>query len=121
MNAREKFLERLESLQNDPSFLTEQLILEINEAICRLMQEQGVSRAELARRIGVQRSYITRMLNGMPNLTLSTLVKIATALNGRVSFDVTQNHCIGEASDEGDAEPELKMEDTEAEAYALSA
>ncbi len=85
MNARERILEQLKRYEDDPAFLTERLVLEINEEICRVMDEQDMSRSELARRLGVSRQFITRLLNGNPNLTLLTLVKIATALGARIN------------------------------------
>ena len=44
------------------------------------MQEQGVSRSELAERLDVSRAYITKVLNGHGNMTLRTLVRLALAL-----------------------------------------
>ena len=80
------FDEQVEKYKNDPEFRVDALILKINEDLCRLMEEQQISRAELARRLGVHRQFITKLLNGMPNLTLLTLVKVATALNYHVNF-----------------------------------
>ena len=51
------------------------------------MDQEDVNRAELARRLGAKRQFITRVLNGTPNLTLLTLVKIATALNRQLKVD----------------------------------
>ena len=95
MDAHKWFDKRIEHLKTDPEFLSEQLILKLNEEICRVMEEQGISRAELARRLGVQRQFITKLLNGMPNLTLITLVKIATALGVQVEFKVVCSNRTG--------------------------
>lgn len=89
MTPQDKFQQHLASLMTKPSFLTEQLLLEINEEFCRIMDEQGISRSELAERIGVKRQFITRILNGNPNITLLTLVKVATALNAKIGFQLT--------------------------------
>ena len=89
MTPQEKFQQQLSALITNPSFLTEQLLLEINEQFCRIMDEQGISRSELADRIGVKRQFITRILNGNPNITLLTLVKVATALNAKIGFELT--------------------------------
>lgn len=72
--------------QNDPEYQLDSLIFDFNEEICRLMEEKGVSRAELARRIGVNRSYITRILNENANLTVETMVKIVTALGMKIDL-----------------------------------
>ena len=64
----------------DPDFILEGVLLAVNERICELMQEKKISRAELARRLGRSRAYVTRLLNGQPNVTLKTLTQIAVAL-----------------------------------------
>ena len=48
------------------------------------MEKQGVSRADLARRLGTSPAYITKLLRGTYNPTLETVAKIAIALNARV-------------------------------------
>ena len=45
-----------------------------------LMGEQGVSKAELARRVGKSRAYVTQSLAGDRNMTLCTLAGFADAL-----------------------------------------
>ena len=89
MTPQEMFQQQLATLMTKPSFMTEQLLLEINEQFCRIMNEQSISRSELADRIGVKRQFITRILNGNPNITLLTLVKVATALNAKIGFELT--------------------------------
>ena len=42
----------------------ERAILEVTELVCRLMDEQGVTRPELARRLGRTKGYIDRLLDG---------------------------------------------------------
>ena len=64
----------------DPEFVFEGVLLEVNERICEIMQQKQISRADLARRLGKSRAYVTRLLNGLPNLTLKTLTQIAIAL-----------------------------------------
>ena len=88
------------------------------------MDEQSISRAELARRLGVQRSFVTRMLNGMPNLTLSTLVKIVTALNAYVNFQFTQKHAMHHGSmpsEDWTAVPVLPIHEETVNDYAIAA
>lgn len=68
----------------DPEYLRELLLWDLTEQIAVAMEEQGVSRADLAQRLGVSRQYVTKVLNGMPNLTLRTMVEIAAALGRQV-------------------------------------
>ena len=64
----------------DPDFILEGVLIEVTERICGLMQQKRISRAELARRVGKSRAYITRLLNGPRNLTLRTVTQLAIAL-----------------------------------------
>ncbi len=70
----------LEEFREDPEFLTEGLLLEVNETICELMGKKGVTRAELARRLDWPRSAVTKMLQGNHNISLGRLMKVALVL-----------------------------------------
>lgn len=63
-------------------------ILEFTMDLGRLMDEQGVSRAELARRLGTSRAYVTKLLGGNANFTLETMTKVAMALGGAVHVHI---------------------------------
>lgn len=69
-------------------------VIEFTEDLCRLMKEKKVSRAELARRIGSSRAYITRLLGGGANFTLHTMVKLAMALDGAVHIHISDKRAI---------------------------
>ncbi|MDD3580264.1 MAG: helix-turn-helix transcriptional regulator [Desulfobacca sp.] len=58
----------------------EDLIMEVTETLCKLMQEKGVSRTELAARLGKSKGFISQVLNGGRNLTLRTIADIAEVL-----------------------------------------
>jgi transcriptional regulator with XRE-family HTH domain len=53
-----------------------------------LMDRQGVSKAELARRVGKSRAYVTQSLGGDRNMTLGTLASFADALNADAVVDL---------------------------------
>jgi transcriptional regulator with XRE-family HTH domain len=55
-------------------------ILEFTESLVREMERQGVTRSELARRIGATPAYVTKILRGKANFTLETMVRLARAL-----------------------------------------
>lgn len=69
-------------------------IVEFTEDICRLMDEQKVSRAELARRLGTSRAYVTKLLGGDANFTLLTMVKVAMALGAAVHVHVADRNAV---------------------------
>lgn len=82
------FTERYEKRKNDPEFILEGIILELTVQICREMEKQNINRAELARRLGKSRAYVTRMLDGNTNFTLQSLVKIASALGSDIEVNI---------------------------------
>ena len=69
-------------------YWVEAAIIEFTMDIDRLMDEQGVSRAELARRLGTSRAYVTKLLGGNANFTLETMTKVAMALGGAVHVHI---------------------------------
>ena len=78
--------QRIDDLNDSPELMLEELILDITGEICDTMDAQGVSRSELARRIGVKPPHVTRILQGEDNFTLKTLTRIAYSLNRAVRF-----------------------------------
>ena len=66
--------------QRMPEYWEEGAILDFTEALYIAMEEQGVTRAELARRLGTSQTYITRVLGGHANFTLKSMSKLALAL-----------------------------------------
>jgi transcriptional regulator with XRE-family HTH domain len=67
-------------------FAMESLAAEASELIARLMAEQNLSKADLARKLGKTRSWITQLLSGKTNMTVCTLAEIANALNAEVKL-----------------------------------
>ena len=77
--------EKIERYKDTFDFKLENLILDITEEVCRAMEEKGIGRAELAEKMGVSRAFISKLLNGTPNLTIKTLMKIAVVLDREMS------------------------------------
>ncbi len=76
----------LQEFEKHPDFIYEQVLFDMNELICQRMVECGVSRSQLAERMGVNKGYISRILNGPANLTLKTVVNVLHALGARPRF-----------------------------------
>jgi plasmid maintenance system antidote protein VapI len=53
---------------------------EFTEKTVRRMQALGVTRTELAERLGKKQSHITKLLGGSNNFTIETMVQISEAL-----------------------------------------
>jgi transcriptional regulator with XRE-family HTH domain len=68
------------------SLLVTQLMNEINWH----MRERGLTRADLASRMGVSPGRISQVLSGGENLTLRTIASLATALDVRFEMDLRQ-------------------------------
>lgn len=64
----------------------EVLITEVTEAIWRAMEEAGVTKAELAKRMEATKGHVSQVLNGSRNMTLRTLADICFALNRKPSL-----------------------------------
>ncbi len=72
--------QKLEAARNTFEYRLEKTLLEVAEQVCKLIESQGVTRSELAQRLAVTPAYITKLLNGNPNLTIESLLKLSDAL-----------------------------------------
>lgn len=60
----------------------ESFILDAQMTVQRILNERGITQAELARRMGVGESYVSQMLgDSAKNLTLRTVARVMTALD----------------------------------------
>jgi len=64
--------------------------LEFADQVNCSMEEQGITRAELARRIGTTPAYVTQVLRGDVNFTLATMVKLADAVGADLAMRLIQ-------------------------------
>jgi antitoxin component HigA of HigAB toxin-antitoxin module len=80
----------LEEYLEDPEFAKllaqEELILEVTETLCELLEKEKISRKELAERLGKSKGFISQLLNGGRNLTLRTVADILHVLGYRVAL-----------------------------------
>ena len=71
-------------LTRDASFkrlvLQEELILDVTEALTHALQQSGMSRAELAAKLGRTRGFVSQLFAGGRNVTLRTISDVACAL-----------------------------------------
>lgn len=59
---------------------------EVAELVCEVMDRVGVSRSELAERLGTTKGYISQLLNGERNMTVGTLSDLFWALGRSLHF-----------------------------------
>lgn len=62
----------------------ETLILDATETVCEWLAAEGLSRADLAEKLGRSPAYVSQLLNGSRNMTLRTLADVACVLNREV-------------------------------------
>jgi transcriptional regulator with XRE-family HTH domain len=85
-------IQRKAKQARDVAYWSEVAFLSFTESLLKLMGDD-VSQAELARRVGVSRGYISRVFRGVENLTLETITKLAVAVGGSVRLHVApQEH-----------------------------
>ena len=87
MNLQTWFEDQIEQHKEDPGFLARQLLIRVAEEIARLLDAKGITRSELAQRLGVKPPLVTRILQGQPNITILTLVRLAVALDVRIGIE----------------------------------
>ncbi len=95
MDAIERIRAETERNRYTPEFEFEWLLLDTEDAIWDAMQLSGVSRSELAERLGTSRAFITKLLGGHENLTLKTLVRVANALQMQVKMQLVPRPATG--------------------------
>lgn len=81
---RAKYASKLADDFASPASIIEETELrkvEFAEELLEIMQESGISRIELARKLGIPPSRVTSMLGGYCNFTIETMVKAARAVN----------------------------------------
>jgi transcriptional regulator with XRE-family HTH domain len=75
---------------NDPEFrrllAQEELILEVTEVLCGLLEDEKIPKKELADRLGKTKGFVSQLLNGGRNLTLRTVADILHVLGYKVTL-----------------------------------
>jgi len=82
-----KFKDFIEDHERRRLFEAEALPFRAAELISTLMEEQDLTKADLAKRIGRSRAFVTQVLSGSRNMTLHTFADLAFALGRRVHLD----------------------------------
>lgn len=80
----------------------EMLIAEITESLWGVLEHTGVSKSELAARLGTSKGHVSQVLSGSRNMTLRTLSDLCFALKAkpRVSIDLDTEDAGGWSSAE---------------------
>ena len=87
-----------ELLQEDPQSLRqEELIIEVTEAMARALRNSGLTKTELASRLGKSKGFVSQILGGGKNLTLRTLADVSGALGCKVEIQLKPEHTCTKA------------------------
>lgn len=68
----------------------EELIVEVAEALSKVMEEESMTKTELARRLGKTKGFISQLLGGGRNLTLRTIADVADTLGCHVQVTLSR-------------------------------
>ena len=60
------------------------------EQIKELRKERNLTQEELGKLIGVQRAQISKLENGMSNVTIGTVLKVFNALRAQINFSIVK-------------------------------
>jgi len=63
------------------AFAREELVFNVTEDLLVIMEDMGITKSELARKLGKSKSYITQVLSGSRNMTLGSFSDICFALD----------------------------------------
>jgi transcriptional regulator with XRE-family HTH domain len=81
MSDEKTFYEQLMATEEGKRlFKREEAVMEVTEFICGEMEKRGVTRSELAKRLGKTKRYITQLLDGGTNMTVRTIADVCHAL-----------------------------------------
>jgi len=80
----------IETLTKTPEgirlYQQERAIQELTDLMCQMIEEEGITRADLARRLGRTKGYVTQLLDGRANMTIRTVSDVFSALERAVRF-----------------------------------
>jgi len=66
--------------RNDPVYIAIGLAMEVTESVARELRRRKLTRAWLARQMGVSQAHVSKVMSAPPNMTLTTIAKMAVAL-----------------------------------------
>ena len=88
MSVKDKYKNALVNLESSIDYWSEGVVLDFTDELAKVMHENDISRAELARRIKKSSPYITKVFSGEANFTIETMTKLALAVDHIVKIHV---------------------------------
>lgn len=90
MSHKTLFEEYMEDEEFARYMAQEELIMEVTEVFCALLEREKTSKATLAKKMGRTKGYISQLLKGGKNLTLRSISDLAFSLGQTVQFQIKQ-------------------------------
>ena|SRR5487761_1471662 len=81
------------------------LVTQLTNEVNWHLRERGLTRADLAARMGVSPGRVSQILGGGENLTLRTLAALATALDARFDIELSSPKAEDTYTEEAEAAP----------------
>ena len=85
---KKSFKELFNEAKERDTYWSASVILNFTEGLHKTMEANGVTRSDLARRLGVSPAYITKVLRGNVNFTVDSMVRLVRAAGGEVRVRV---------------------------------
>lgn len=96
-----EFEKLIDDWQDDYEYIAYDIAYSITEKIGKIMKSKNIKNKDLAKRMNVDPSYITKLLSGYKNMTIETIAKVAVALNMKYTSDfIDETDEIEEKNDE---------------------
>lgn len=83
--------EEMDSYEHQRMYAGEELTFDITEDILIAMEDRGISKTQLAERLGKSKAYVSQILSGSRNMTLRTLSDICFAMGIKPVVEFTEN------------------------------
>ena len=70
---------------------TLELVLDVRALVNKQIKEQGITKSELAARMGISKSHLSNILHSQSNLTLETLARFEIALGIKLEIGANED------------------------------
>ena len=81
------FAQVVEKARKHDEYWLAGVMIEFTEMVCKFMEEQKMTRTDLAKKLDVSSAYITKLLRGNANVTLKTMVRLAKVFNKEIKIE----------------------------------
>ncbi len=109
----------LQEYRYDPDYIYEGLKYDLSEQLKKLMKEKGLSKKELAERMKVSPSYITKIF-GADNISLRTVAKVLAALEVEASLKIVDLNKSRNNLKKYTPQKKLEVKDDESDTLSLA-